>query len=502
MSGLSKSKYTSYCKCPKCLWLGTYKPEEQQVDSSLQRRFDAGTRVGELAKGLFGSYTDVTTLTDDGRLDIKAMLDRTQQCLADGADNICEAAFSFNGCYCAVDILHKQDGGYAVYEVKSGTKPFEEVYAQDVAYQKWVLTQCGVNVTGTYLVCINNEYLRQGELDIHQLFSINDMSMMVDIEYPKVADNCKAAIDLLSMETEVNVPIGIQCHYPYDCGFINYCWRLADIPLDEPTVFDLYRIPFKKALDIFNEGVCTFPEIEQSNYNPKGVQNIQLTNTLQGTNHIDSRGLRDFLGTLRYPIYHLDFETMQPVIPPYDGTKPYQQIPFQYSLHIEHEDGTLEHREFLGNGVDDPRRALAEQLCQDIPSDACVTAYNKSFECSRIKEMAAVFPDLSEHLMNIHDHIIDLLVPFQKGFCYYPAMGGGFSIKVVLPALFPDDPSLDYHNLQGTVHNGSEAMDIYPRMADMSPDEREATRESLLRYCELDTFAMVKVLAKLRELAQ
>lgn len=192
---------------------------------------------------------------------------------------------------------------------------------------------------------------------------------------------------------------------------------------------------------------------------------------------------------------------MQPVIPPFDGTKPYQQIPFQYSLHIEYADGTLEHKEYLGDGVNDPRRGLAEQLCKDIPVDACVTAYNKSFECSRIKELAAAFPDLGNHLMNIQDHIIDLLVPFQKGFCYYPAMGGGFSIKVVLPALFPDDPSLDYHNLEGIVHNGSEAMDIYPRMADMAPDEQAATRESLLRYCELDTFAMVKVLAKLRELA-
>jgi len=131
-----------------------------------------------------------------------------------------------------------------------------------------------------------------------------------------------------------------------------------------------------------------------------------------------------------------------------------------------------------------------------------VTAYNKGFECGRIKELAEAFPDLSAHLMCIRDHIIDLLTPFQKGYCYYPAMGGGFSIKAVLPALFPDDPSLDYHNLQGSVHNGGEAMDIYPRIAAMSPDDQAAARESLLRYCELDTFAMVKVLGKLRELVK
>jgi hypothetical protein len=162
----------------------------------------------------------------------------------------------------------------------------------------------------------------------------------------------------------------------------------------------------------------------------------------------------------------------------------------------------LERREFLGNGVDDPRRALAEQLCRAIPADACVTAYNKKFECGRLSELADTFPDLSAHLLSISNHIIDLLSPFQKGYCYYPAMGGGFSIKAVLPALFPSDPDLDYHNLEGSVHNGGEAMDIYPLIAAMSPVEQAAARESLLRYCELDTFAMVKVLEKLRELAR
>ena len=501
MHGLSKSKYTSYCKCPKCLWLGTYKPEEQEIDPIAQAQFAAGTHVGELAKGLFGSFTDVTTLTDNGQLDIRAMLANTQQCLANGEENICEAAFSHNGCYCAVDILHKQDGGYAIYEVKSSTKPFELVYAQDVAYQKWVLTQCGVNVTGTYLVCINNEYVRKGALDIHQLFSINDLSMMVDIEYPKVEEKCKEAIAVLDNPAEPNDTLGLYCKKPYDCGFMGYCMRQAGVPQNQPTVFDLYRMNFSKELDYWDRGIVTFPDILDNNIPLTDTQQIQVSCTIGNRNNINKAALRNFLNHIHYPVYHLDFETMQPVVPPFDGTKPYQQIPFQYSLHIEYADGTLEHKEYLGDGVNDPRRGLAEQLCKDIPVDVCVTAYNKSFECSRIKELAAAFPDLGNHLMNIQDHIIDLWVPFQKGFCYYPAMGGGFSIKVVLPALFPDDPSLDYHNLEGIVHNGSEAMDIYPRMADMAPDEQAATRESLLRYCELDTFAMVKVLAKLRELA-
>ena len=208
---------------------------------------------------------------------------------------------------------------------------------------------------------------------------------------------------------------------------------------------------------------------------------------------IDKAAIGEFLDKCTYPLYFLDFETEQPVIPKYIGTKPYQQIPFQYSLHyIEEEDGELKHKEFLGNSVDDPRRALAEQLCEDIPLNACTMVYNKKFECGRLQEMAEVFPDLRSHLLNIKRNIIDLLDPFQKGGYYCKAMGGSFSIKSVLPALFPDDPELDYHNLEG-VHNGGEAMSIYPLIKDMSPEEQATARHNLLKYCELDTYAMVKV---------
>ena len=193
---------------------------------------------------------------------------------------------------------------------------------------------------------------------------------------------------------------------------------------------------------------------------------------------------------------------MQPVIPQYIGTKPYQQIPFQYSLHyIEEEGGELKHKEFLAQSGVDPRRALAEQLCSDIPMNVCVTAYNKAFECSRIKELAEAFPDLAEHLLSIEANIKDLLVPFKSGYYYNRAMGGSFSIKSVLPAIFPNDPTLDYHNLED-VHNGSEAMSIFPKIKDMSPEEQERTRRNLLKYCELDTYAMVKVWEELVRVAQ
>jgi hypothetical protein len=198
-------------------------------------------------------------------------------------------------------------------------------------------------------------------------------------------------------------------------------------------------------------------------------------------------------------MYFLDFETMQLAIPEFIGTKPFAQIPFQYSLHyIENEGGELKHKEFLAESGTDPRRAIAESLCRDIPRDVCVIAYNKSFECGRIRELADAFCDLSDHLLNIEGNIVDLIEPFRGGHYYNKNMGGSFSIKSVLPALFPSDPTLDYHNLEG-VHNGGEAMTIFPKIKDMSPSEREEARRNLLEYCKLDTYAMVKVYEKLKE---
>ena len=200
---------------------------------------------------------------------------------------------------------------------------------------------------------------------------------------------------------------------------------------------------------------------------------------------------------MSYPLYFLDFETTQETIPPFDGCKPYEKIPFQYSLHyIESENGELNHKEFLGVSGEDPRRAIAESLCENIPENVCVLVYNQRFERDRLKALAEEFSDLSEHLLNIESNIKDLLDPFRKGAYYNRAMGGSFSLKSVLPAIFPDDPALDYHNLE-EIHNGGEAMTIFPLIKDMPPEEQERTRKNMLEYCELDTLAMVKIWQKL-----
>ena len=159
------------------------------------------------------------------------------------------------------------------------------------------------------------------------------------------------------------------------------------------------------------------------------------------------------------------------------------------------------HKEFLAESGTDPRRAVAEALCRDIPADACVTAFHKSTECGILRKLAEQFPDLREHLNAVAEHVVDLLVPFQSGWYYKKEIGGSFSIKSVLPAICPDDPELDYYGLED-IHNGTEAMSKYPKMKDMEPGEREKIRRSLLAYCRLDTLAMVKVWEELKKAAE
>lgn len=484
---ITKSDYVAYRICKKLAWLRKQHPELAQEDENARSRMETGEKVGALARGLFGDSVCVYTQDEQGRPDIRAMIDRTADEMRKATSVICEAAFLHDDCYCAVDLLRRESGGWAIYEVKSSTEAEQDRYSVDVAYQKYVLESCGVPVTGCYLVCINSQYVLQGELDLQGFFKITEFSEQMSDEYAAVPEEVKTAHAVLQQIDEPDEDLNVNCQ---NCAYWPYCSR----HLPKPNVFDLYRMSMSEKLKRYRQHYISFEELLASGTikNDKQRWQIDFAVSDRGT-WIDQKGIQTFLDTLSYPLYFLDFETMQPAIPFCQGTRPYSQIPFQYSLHvIEQEGGPLEHREYLAESGTDPRRALAEALCKDIPMNVCVTAYNKAFECTRLNELAATFPDLAEHLTNISENIRDLLTPFQKGYYYNRAMGGSFSIKSVLPALYPDDPSLDYHQLEG-VHNGGEAMSVFPKIRDMPPEEQERARHNLLKYCELDTYAMVKV---------
>lgn len=494
----SKSKYRSFCGCPKKVWLEKYKPDTVVYNDFALSLMKTGNEVGDLAMGYFGDFVEVTAF-DGEKLDLPKMIERTKEELAKNTPVICEASFSMDGLYCAVDILKQENGGYAIYEVKSSTGNKNPRHIDDVAYQKYVLEHCGINVTGTYLMYINNRYVFDGTLNLQKLFVTEDISDLVDKKLPDVESDLAAAKQLLSNGNEPDIDIGINCTKPDDCE----CWYYCSRHLPKPNVFDIYRLSAKTKSQLYAQGLVDYASLEGNSLIKGALQKRQIDFGLHDRGvYVDKKAITKFLATLSFPLYFLDFETFMPVIPKYVGTKPYAQIPFQYSLHyVESEDGEIKHKEFLAQAGSNPLRPIAESLCRDIPADACVAVFNKSMECGRLQDLAKFFPDLSDHLLAINTNIVDFWVPFRSGWYYNKEMGGSFSIKSVLPALFPNDPNLDYHNLEG-IHHGGEAMEAFPAMENMSPEELAETRKNLLKYCELDTYALVKIWQKFKEATQ
>lgn len=487
---ISKSKYVLFNNCPKSLWMLFNKPELAKEDPTAQKHIDDGKAVGALAKSYFKDTIDVTSYDEKGNLDINNMIGLTNRYLLSSDKTIAEASFSLDGLFCSVDLLHPVGDHYEIYEVKATTNVEKEHYI-DAAFQKYVLEQRGLVIDKVYILHLNNEYRRHGELNVQALFvrdDITDDAHLVSA-YVQIEEQLKRIKELLASNQEPESFLSTNCK---ECPFKEYCHK--DVP--HPCVLDINGL--RGRYEYYRSGVVTYSDVLLNHVKLNKRQQVQVEAYLH--NHIltvDKEQLDSFLKTVRYPVYHLDFESIQLPIPPCDDAWPYEQIPTQYSLHIEHEDGSLEHKEFLGDSID-PRRAIAEALCRDIPMDACVLAYNKQFECGRIEELADLYPDLREHLLNMKNNVVDLLVPFKSGNYYHIDMGGSNSIKYVLPALCPNDPSLDYHALP-VVHNGGEAMDIYPKMLEADPKEKERIRDGLIKYCCLDTLAMVKVLQKIKE---
>ena len=485
---ISKSKYCKGLQCPKILWLDEHKPEFKK-ESDNESVLENGKLVGQLARESFGDYSLVSF-----NYDPHIMIEDTRSLMDTGCGCIAEASFMFEGLFCSVDILRKTQSGYDLIEVKSSTK-IEDIYLDDVSYQYYVLLNSEIPINKVYIMHINNKYVRQGEINLKELFVMEDVTDIAVEKIDFIEQTIQEIRNTLSIEEEPEKDIDIYCDKPYECAYYDYCRR----HLSTPSVFDIKNLWLSKKYGLYHDGIISFENIinRRPELNDKQMRQVE-TAYYHKEDYIDRDEIKRFLESLSYPIYHLDFETYQTPVPEYDGMHPYEQIPFQYSLHIEHEDGTLEHKEFLSKEGTDPRRALAERLVSDIPGNICVLAYNMSFERGVIKRLAEQFDDLSEHLLNIKDNIQDLMIPFKEQYYYTEAMQGSYSIKYVLPALFPDDPSLDYHNLEG-IHHGGEASAAFVNMRKMSQDEIEITRENLLKYCGLDTYAMVKVLEKLRD---
>ena len=488
---LSKSRYCMGIQCEKILWLNRYKRELSQSEKN-EGILEKGRQVGEAAKGLFGDYTDVPV--DET---IASRIEKTRKLLNETPNVIAEASFSHDNNFCSVDILKNDSDGVEIYEVKSSTE-VKDIYLDDISYQYFVLASCGLNVKKAAIVYINNEYVRGEELELEKLFNIEDVTDIARQKQSEIESNIDIINEFMEShgpESEPETEIGMHCFDPYQCDFWDYCIR--DLP--KPNVFDVRGMWKSKKLEKYHEGKVSFEDLQNEKLNEKYLEQIDFELNDREPK-INRKAISDVLDSLTYPLYFIDYETCQYAIPEIVGTKPYQQIPFQYSLHIIREEGSpIEHREFLAEPDDENiKRTIAERMIRDMPDDGRVIVYNKGFASSSNREIGEIYPDLADEMERINSNIVDLMVPFKSRDYYTKEMQGSYSIKYVLPALYPDDPELDYHNLP-VVHNGGEASEAFLSLKNKTPEEQIKIRSGLLEYCKLDTLAMVKLWEKFRQ---
>ncbi|WP_139452074.1 DUF2779 domain-containing protein [Campylobacter armoricus] len=486
----SKSRYTRGAQCVKSLWLNTYNKDVLN-SSNKSTKTDIGNKVGELACNLFPNGVKIEF--EGSSFDEKC--EQTRKLLENNQEVIYEATFCYDGILIMIDILQNTKDGLIVNEVKSSTS-LKDVYIDDCALQYYVLSNLNYKIKQVNLIHLNNEYYRGDFLDINQLFKINDITKEVLLNQNQVKENLKYFEEILSKKEEPDIDIGTHCFDPYECDGYEYCWIKQRNLCEKENVFNIPK--FKKSFEFYYQNTYNFEDLDDLSIFTKNQQ-IQIKASLNKEIYINKENIKKFLDTLTYPIYHLDFETFMQAIPEYKGIRPYMQIPFQYSLHIDYKD-KLEHKEFLSECGIDPRYEFAKNLINDIPKDVCVLSYNASFEKGVIRNLALAFPEFSEHLLNIEKNIKDLMIPFQNKDFYHYKMQGSYSIKKVLPALIPDMEQA-YKNLN-LIHNGSEAMKSFETMQNMDENKRKALRQALLEYCKLDTLAMVKILKHLEELVK
>ena len=505
----SKSKFVSSCiRCNKYAWLDKYMPEEKSpIDDFTKSLFDNGHKVGELAKEYFKAEVDVTSYKGDGRLDLNKMIKDTENHIKLGTKVIAEASFSFGGFFCSVDILIRNDDGtYNMYEVKSSKQDIKRdkklgcvkgKYIIDAAYQQYVLKNCGVDVNKVYVVLLAEDYVRNGNFELDKYFVVCDVTKHTNDRQQMIADKLAELGSVLSNASEPTTSFSKNCN---KCDYWQFCSR--NIPA--PSPFDVYHLRFGDKCSLYEYDVSFFdlPK-HRPDLKPAALRQIEYYNRPNDA-YVDKAAIAEFLDGLTYPIYSLDFETYQAVIPEYDGIATYEQVPFQFSLHVvEHPETELtdvKEAHFLNLSGADTRRAIAESLVKNIPYGACVIAYHESTERNIIDRLAKYCPDLADHLLSFAYK--DPLKLFENGNYYVKAMGKSFSLKSVAPALYPDDKDMDYHNLDGDVKNGTQAMNVYLKIKDYTTVEKEKIEHDLEKYCALDTLAVVKILKKLYEVCK
>lgn len=468
---LTKSLFLHYLDSPLHLWLaGQGKVQAQPPSLYDQHVMKQGYSVERLAKEFLRAkvatqYPAGTTLSFEATL----------------TDGNYESRIDA--------LVHDQNiNSYDLYEIKSSTTIHTE-HKYDLTFQ-YLVGKATLPINKVYLVRVNGDYQRAGEIDINELFIVEDMTDQVASKEDEVYQLRSAAWGVLRLESE---PSDEHCFNPSTCIYPNHCF--PNLPAG--SIYELGRASKKQYRELLDMGVKLVKDVPDT-FNSNYKQRLQIQSARQNQAIIDRDAIAEELSQLEYPIYFLDYETYGEALPMYDGYKPYQQAVTQFSLHVarQPESEQLEHYEYLATAPGDPARALATALCRVIGDTGAVIVWNKKFECGRNDELARLCPDLASQLRSINERVYDLMEIFSKGLYVDHRFRGSASIKKVLPVLCPQ---LSYQDLP--IGEGTKAMLAWYEMVygDLTAADKEQLRQNLLTYCKLDTWAMVEIWRRVRE---
>lgn len=495
MRQISKSAFLKGTQCIKSIYLHFHKPELQRdLTPEEQFRLDTGSAVGVIARNLFRGGIDIS---EGGHVTGNDLIQHTVSALQSDNPILYEAGFESadHTLFCRTDTIVLAERRNKVIENKSSTtiKLPEHIY--DIGFQWRILSENGFDKSEFYIAHLDNMYRRAGDLDLEKLFVMEDVTTRAKQVQPLIQRHLDQYKKALAKKYEPLVEVGEKCFKPYPCPFKDYCWK----NLPSYTVFNIGGIRKSKASYMFSSGIIEPDQIPR-NTKLREEQWIEIDSAISLKPSINRKEILHFLGTLNLTgrIHFLDFESLMPAIPQYEGSKPYEQICFQYCLLTrENEDSDLIRTDFVATPGIDPRREFITQLLSDTAPGGPIIVYNQNFEIGRLKELADLFPEFKDKINERIGRVKDLMIPFAKRHFYHPLFKGSHSLKVVAPILCPE---IDYAKLE--INNGSLAMMSFENIEKHSVLEQKKIISNLKEYCHLDVLSMVKIIEALKRYVQ
>jgi hypothetical protein len=478
---LTKTHFVLGQRCHKALYFNIFSPELANQSSNLELKLrHEGIEVGKYARSL---YLDGILIDSK---DIETALEETQKNIIEGVLTLFEATFRVDDVVVRTDILTRQsvNDPWKLYEVKATTyksndESRKEDFRQDIAIQVWVLQRSGIILEGAYLMHLNSECIYP---NLKSLFISRDYGLEIAPLLAEIPSELEKLKKVLQNQALPNVSLGPHCEHSQGCSFKDTCWN--HVP--KPSVFDIPNC--RQRWKHFEDGRIAAHQLSEADF--QSSTHLRVLKCYQEDEpFFDKQMAREMLQQWNYPLSYFDIEAIAYPIPRYPNSRPYQNLPFQFSCHIQQDENSeLEHYEFLHDENNDPRLAFIQKMLEVIPQSGSIVVYHQTYEISRFKELARDFPQYARAINDLILRIVDLKKVIMDT-VYYPAFLGSFSIKKVAPVLLGEGAS--YHHLE--VGDGIDAMLSYQKMLDLdsSNSKKDEISKDLLKYCKQDSLLMV-----------